>query len=95
MKAIYVTVEGGIVQSVEGIPSGTRVEVWDFDDCSDEACEQCEKNAAGESFHRSIYHGTSDPAAILADLVRWYDLEGDERELDDPIWERARRAVAS
>ena len=96
MQTIRVTVEGGIVQDVENVPHGFEVEVRDFDsdECEDD-CDRCEMTDAGERFHRTIYHGATDPAAMLADLVRWYDTESDDRDLDDPVWERARRMVAS
>lgn len=31
MRTIRITLEGGTVMSVEGIPAGVKVEIWDFD----------------------------------------------------------------
>ena len=31
MKTIRITIEGGVVMSVDGIPEGVKVEIWDFD----------------------------------------------------------------
>jgi hypothetical protein len=46
---IRVTVEGGLVQAVDGIPPGVVVEVWDFDQTEDADCEQ---NEEGDTFRR-------------------------------------------
>jgi hypothetical protein len=51
---IIVTVEGGVVQSVDGIPAGVTVEVWDFDV---EGCdeEDLETNGDGDHFSCAVY----------------------------------------
>jgi hypothetical protein len=55
---IVVTVDGGVVQSVDGIPAGVNVEVWDFDtdgvDMDDlPGTRTAERNYRGEQYIRS------------------------------------------
>jgi hypothetical protein len=53
---IRVTVVGGVVQQVAGVPPGVRVEVWDYD--TEGAREdECEVDAEGDAFTRAIYEG--------------------------------------
>jgi hypothetical protein len=57
---IVVTVDGGVVQSVDGIPAGVNVEVWDFDtdgvDMDDlPDTRTTERNYRGEQYIRSVW----------------------------------------
>lgn len=60
MTTIRVTVEGGIVQWIENVPPGVRVEVWDFDKDHDR-CEDCVQNADGDWYHMSYEDGPPAP----------------------------------
>ena len=48
---LIVTVQGGLVQAIEGGPPDLEIEVWDFDADDDRA----EVNEKGESFWRTVW----------------------------------------
>ena len=51
---LIITVEGGLVQAIQGIPEGMRVEVWDYDtETTDDA--DTEIDADGDRFVRAIW----------------------------------------
>jgi len=58
MKTITITVEGGLILDIAGIPKGVRVEVWDFDI---EGCdpEHLETTDYGDEYCLSVYAGQS------------------------------------
>lgn len=65
---ITVRVEGGTVQSVEGIPPGVTVRVWDFDtDMADP--ERITEMPDEEPFVETV-HGFEAEEAALADFAK-------------------------
>lgn len=55
IQPIVITVEGGVIQSIDNIPPGQVVQVWDFD-VQDER-ENVKENEQGEKFYLSEYVG--------------------------------------
>ena len=56
-EPIIITVEGGVIQSIDNIPPGQVVQVWDFDtECAEDE-EELQENEQGERFYLSEYVG--------------------------------------
>lgn len=56
MKTITITVEGGVIQDIEGIPNDVLIEVWDFDTDGVED-SRVTTNDIGEAYVLSVYEG--------------------------------------
>lgn len=61
--AIVITVEGGVIQDVEGIPPGVTVRVLDFDT---EGCDEDTMNIVNDKGERAIVSEYSKPANCRA-----------------------------
>ena len=52
-KIITITVEGGVIQDVSGIPAGVKVEVIDFDVSDSDKCEMVNGQPAIVSVYKA------------------------------------------
>jgi len=52
-KHIIITVEGGLIQNIDGIPAGVVVEVRDYD--LDEGDEDTKKDKDGHAYREGIW----------------------------------------
>lgn len=55
-RKIFIEVEGGVVQSVFGIPEGVQVEVLDYDTDGQEPGDECRcRQGQGNAHYHSTY----------------------------------------
>lgn len=54
VKPIRITMEGGLIQYIDNIPAGTKIEVWDFD-TEGMDIEDMKKNEAGEEYFLTVW----------------------------------------
>ena len=54
-KRIIITVEGGLIQNIDGIPAGVVVEVHDYDLDEGDEDEDTKNDADGNSYREGIW----------------------------------------
>lgn len=58
-QPIVITVEDGVIQSIDNIPPGQVVQVWDFDVEYADDEDELKENERGEKFYLSEYVGSN------------------------------------